>query len=343
MNISVATRSLILAAGLCLVLLVACSEPPAPAPAGGAPMPEAPKLPRPTELVAADAQWELVTRGHVYTDSPVALPGGEVLYAAPIEQQIYRVDAAGNISVFDTATRHTMGLVMGADGRVYGCRNQEAQIVVYDLDGSYDVLLEGEMTPLPNRPKAPGEFCNDVAVSDNGNLWFTDRVNRKVILLTPDGETRVVAEGFRGNGIVLSADQQTLLVTDSTEPRLWAFSVAPDGSLQERPDAFDPVKTVSNLGDEEIPQWRAGTNGMTVDSDGRYYVSSFYGIQIYGPDGSYIGVIDEPDGFVSNLTFAGPELNMLYATGTAGVWRLPMLVNGTGRGTRTLKDFSGGF
>ncbi|MBT8422092.1 MAG: SMP-30/gluconolactonase/LRE family protein [Gammaproteobacteria bacterium] len=310
--------------------LTACSE--APAPAEAPPAREAPAVPvepRPEGLVQPGAEWALLTRGYVYTDSPVALSGDDVVFAAPIQNMVYRLDAADNVTPFDTATEHTMGLVMGKDGLIYGCRNRGAQIVRYTPDGNRETLLQGEMTPLPDNPNAPGEFCNDVAVADNGNIWFTDRVNRSILLLRPDGTVMKVAGGFRGNGIVLSADGETLAVTDSVEARLWAFAVSEDGTLTERENFFGPVQTVTRLGDEVIQEGRPGTNGMTVDRDGRFYVSSFYGIQVYAPDGAYIGVIDKPKGFVSNLTFAGAGRDQLYVTGTNGVWRLPMQVTGT--------------
>jgi len=309
-------------------MLAGCSEAPPTSAANVESLPAPAPLPRPGGLAAADASWELVARGYIYTDSPVALEGDEVLFAAPIQNHIYRVNTDGNVSVFDQDTEHTMGLVMGADGLIYGCRNRGGQIVRYDAAGARETLLQGEITPLPGKPNAPGEFCNDVAVAENGNVWFTDRVNRRIYLLRPDGSVAEVASGFRGNGIVLSADGQTIAVTDSNEPRLWAFAVGADGSLTERPDFFGPVNTVTRLGDEVIAEGRPGTNGMTVDSEGRYYLASFYGIQVYASDGAYIGVIDKPKGFVSNLIFAGAERDWLYATTTDGVWRLPMQVKG---------------
>lgn len=318
---------------LLTVLLVACSEPPQ-APPDSADNAQSARAvePRPPGLVAENAAWEQVARGFVYTDSPVALAADELLFAAPIQNEIYRLDGAGETRLFDQQTEHTMGLVMGSDGLIYGCRNQGAAIVRYALDGGHETLLQGKLTEHPDDPNAPGEFCNDVAVAANGNLWFSDRLQRQIVLLRPDGTSSAVASGFRSNGIVLSADGQILVATDSVEPRLRAFTIASDGSLDERPGFFPPVKTMKTLaGGRTDIEGRPGTNGMTVDRDGRYYVSSFYGIQVFAADGSYIGVIDKPKGFVSNLVFAGAGRDWLYATGTNGVWRLAMQVTGAER------------
>lgn len=285
--------------------------------------------PRPAGLTEDDAAWELVAQGYVYTDSPVPGPSGELYFAAPIQNRIYRLNPDDSIDVFAEATAMAMGLTLGADGRIYGCSNRGARIVAYDLTGAVTTLYQGEVTPLPDKPNAPGEFCNDVAISAGGEIWYTDRVNRRVMHLAQDGTVREVAAGFRPNGTVLSADGTVLAVTDSLEPVLHAFQVGEGGALTEVPEYFPPVRMIKKLGEENV-EGRPGTNGMTVDADGRFYMTSFYGIQVFAADGSYVGVIEKPAGFVSNLVFGGRERKTLYATGVNGIWRLAMQVQGPG-------------
>ncbi len=292
--------------------------------------PTAPDLPPPEGIVATGAEWETLAQGYVYSEGPAADADGNVYYAEVTWNHLYKVDAAGKVVLVDEDTAMTMGLVMGADGLIYACRNHDAQIVRYIKEGQFEVLLQGELTPLPNQPNAPGEFCNDLAINSTGGIWFTDRINQRVMYLDRDGSVRSVAEGFRPNGIVLSADRQTLVVTESIEPRLHAFSLGERGSLNEKTDYFDPIMIVRQIGEEKIAPGRPGTDGMTVDDSGRYYVASFYGIQIFERDGSYLGVIKVPKGFVSNLTFGGPGYGWLYATGRNGFYRLKMQVQGVG-------------
>jgi len=291
--------------------------------------PSAPEVPPPPGLVADDADWELVAEGYAYTDGPAADTTGAVYFAEPIFGHLYKAAPNGEVTKVVEQTKHAMGLVMGADGLIYACRNQAAQIVRYTPAGEMEVLLEGEMTPLPGNANAPGEFCNDMAVNRDGGVWFTDRINKQVMYLAPDGSVRRVAGGFRPNGIVLSADRKMLAVTDSNEPRLHAFEVGENGELEEMDGFFDPVRTVEQIGSEqESARNRPGTNGMTVDSDGRFYVTSFYGIQIFDRDGKYLGVINKGRRFASNLTFGGPDYQWLYITSREGVFRLRMQVSG---------------
>lgn len=312
-------------------MIVRCSNAPdsVPVTEGPATAAEAPPAESlPPGIVAAESEWETVARGFVYTASPLSDGAQGLYFAEPIQNRIYHIHSDGTLTVFTEDTGMNMGLARGPDERIYGCRNRSAQIVVYAPDGSFEVLLQGELTPLPGQPQAPGEFCNDLAINAAGGIWYTDRVNRRVMYLAPDLTVRVVADGFRPNGIVLSPDEQLLVVTDSNEPRLWAFAVGDNGALAELPDYFPAVRTVDWLGDEPIAPGRPGTNGMTVDSDGRFYLTSFYGIQVFERDGRYIGSIASPSGFVSDVGFAGGELEYLYATGINGVYRRLMQARG---------------
>jgi gluconolactonase len=319
---------------LLALMLVNCGQPPETTMADQAPdarsAPAAPDLPPPAGLVAAGAEWETLFSGYVYSEGPAADANGNVYYAEVTRNHLYVIDVAGDIRLFDENTAMTMGLVTGPAGWIYGCRNRDAQIVRYNAQGKREVLLQGKASPLPGKPNAPGEFCNDLAVDADGGVWFTDRINRRVMYLAQNGNVRAVAEGFRPNGIVLSADGQMIAVTDSVEARLHAFKVGEDGALTELADFFAPILTVQKLGQENIQPGRPGTNGMTVDSDGRFYAASFYGIQVFDREGEYIGVISSPKEFLSNLTFGGPDYQWLYATGRQGFYRLKMQVVGPG-------------
>ena len=309
-----------------LFALNACDGPPTTT---LAPVVEADLPPPPAEIVDANAQWETVVSGYVYSDSPAVNAAGEIYYSANTQNKIFQLDAADRVRMFDDNTALTMGLMFGPDGRLYGCRNSDAQIVAYDITrGRREVILQGKLTPIPGRPNAPAEFCNDLVVNSEGKIWFTDRVNQGVVYIPAKGESRVVAQGFRPNGIALSPDEKILAVTDSNVPMLHAFEVAADGSLTEIRDYFAPVRMIESLANDESTRGRPGTNGMTIDSDGRFYVTSFYGIQVFDRRGQYVGVIEAPKGYTSNITFGGPELNILYATGRKGVYRIPTKVRG---------------
>jgi len=293
----------------------------------------------PDGIVAKGAAWEVVNSAQLYSDSPVADANGNIYYAEggkytsdEIGGRIIKLDAGQRPKVFVDAAV-TQGLVFGPEGYLYACRPGEAQIVRYSQDGAYEVIAQGEVasptdtSALPKQGGTGAQYCNDLAVGANGGVWFTDRNGQRVIYVSPDGNQRTVASGFRSNGILLSLDKKMLVVTDSREPILHAFRVSEDGSLDEMPDFFDPLELAET--NPQVPlaaggaEWSGGgserstgANGMTVDSEGRFYVPTFLGVQILDKDGRHLGTIPGAGGYMSNLGFGGEDRQWLYSTGT---------------------------
>jgi gluconolactonase len=285
----------------------------------------------PPGLVAPGAKWQSLADGLVFTDGVAAEANGDVYFAEVTFNRLYKVSGEGEVSLFDESTAMTMGLVIGPDGLLYGCRNHDAQIVRYNAEGDIEVLLQGQLSPVPNQKNNPGEFCNDLAINAEGGIWFTDRVNERVIYLAPDGSARTVADGFRPNGIVLSPDQKVLVVTDSNRPELHAFTVGVNGEIAEIEKFFDPIRMPKPMENGAVIVYgRPGTDGMAVDSEGRYYVATVAGIQIFDRDGHYVGVMSAPPmlNFNSNVDFGGPDYQWLYASGQGGIARIRMLAQG---------------
>jgi gluconolactonase len=269
--------------------------------------------------------WETLVSGYAYSDAPAVDQDGNIYYSAIMQDRIYKITPAGNVSLFDENTARTMGLMFAPDGRLIGCRNYDAQIIAYDMQGGREVLLQGELTPDPRTNGDKKEFCNGLVVSSSGDIWFNDRINQQVIHLDASGKHRVVASGFRPNGIILSLDEKILVTTDSNDPKLWAFDVLEDGSLREKPDYFDPV--LLGKAPKKWPKMagKPGTNGMTVDPEGRYYVTSFMGIQVFQADGTFLGLMENPAPFLSDVAYSGLKSGYIYATGRGGLYRIPVM------------------
>ena len=117
------------------------------------------------------------------------------------------------------------------------------------------------------------------------------------------------------NLLILWADEGSLVVTDSDKPHLWAFRVEKDGSLSCQERYYHPLV---------IPTGRdkPGSDGMTIDKDGRLYVATAAGLQMFDPTGRLSGVIHKPqDKSLSNVCFGGPGLGFLYVTNGDKVYR----------------------
>jgi sugar lactone lactonase YvrE len=57
---------------------------------------------------------------------------------------------------------------------------------------------------------------------------------------------------------------------------------------------------------------------MAIDATGRLYVSSEPGIQVFSPEGGYLGLIPTPRGVIS-IAFSGPAKKTLYVVGSGAL------------------------
>ncbi len=249
-----------------------------------------------TQVLVDGKGWELVGEGYGFTEGPAVDAAGNVFFTDIPNDRIYKIDLAGNVGVFVENSAKTNGLMFGADGRLYGCRNGEKKIVAYKPDGSFDTLAEDVNS-------------NDLVVTSKGTIYFTDPPGQRVWFIDGKGEKRVVAEGFRPNGVILWPKEETLVVTDGDKPHLWTFRVEADGSLSNQAPYYRPL---------QIPAGRdkPGSDGMKVDDEYRLYVATAAGIQMFDPTGRLGGTIlkPEPKKPLSNLVFGGPKFDILYAT-----------------------------
>jgi len=249
--------------------------------------------------------WQLMAEGYRFTDAACADPEGN-FYFTDVAQgtSIQRISPDGKVSVFIDGTPKISGLKFGPDGRLYACVQSPNKIIA-----AFEVP-SGKMTVLAENVQP-----NDLIVNRKGDLYFTVTGAGQVMLVKPNGEKRVVAQGLnKPNGITLSPDQGTLAVSEYGGTNVWVYRIEPDGSLTAGAPYLTlrtPLGKPESLGD-----------GMTVDGEGRYYVTSAVGIQMFDATGRMGGVIAKPQdkGCVS-VAFAGPNLQYLYAACTDRIYR----------------------
>ncbi|MFP6762365.1 MAG: SMP-30/gluconolactonase/LRE family protein, partial [Planctomycetaceae bacterium] len=228
-------------------------------------------------------------------EGPAVNSRGEVYFTDIPGNRIHRIDLEGRVSVFAEQTARTNGLMFGPDGKLYGCRNGEQQIVRYDKSGHHETVLE-------NAP------ANDLVLLHNGTGYYTDPNNRKVWFFKPDGTRRVVDEGIEfPNGIITSADQAFLTVSDTRGRFTYSFRIQTDGTLTDR-QKYGHLHIADSSS-------RSGADGMTVDVAGRTYVTTELGLQVLDQPGRVHIILNKPsDGWLSNVVFGGRELDTLFVT-----------------------------
>ena len=136
-----------------------------------------------TQVLLPGEGWEQVTDGYKFTEGPAVDRQGNVFFTDIPNNRIHRIDArSGKVTIFAKNTSRTNGLMFGADGLLYGCRNGDQQIVSYAANGSLTVIAENIAS-------------NDLAVTSDRQLFVTDPAGGRVWHISAKGKTRVVEGG----------------------------------------------------------------------------------------------------------------------------------------------------
>src|SRR5207244_13296237 len=67
-----------------------------------------------------------------------------------------------------------------------------------------------------------------------------------------------------------------------------------------------------------------------LDRDGRVYITTVIGVQVFDAGGRFLGTIRVPRR-PANVAFSGPDKRTLYITAREGLYRLPTLAQGVDR------------
>jgi gluconolactonase len=265
-----------------------------------------------TRLVETDAH-----EGPVYVAEENALyfttqrPDVAIKRLALDTRQITTVRADANVA---------NGMALDPDGRLVVCEQHPAVITRFDpAAGSVATLVDSyEGKPL-NSP-------NDVVVTRDGAVWFTDPSYGHLQGFRPkpelpdavyryaDGELTMVADGFdKPNGLAFSPGEEVLYVGDNGAPqRIVAFDVVDGRRLTHG--------RVLAHGTPGHP------DGLKVDRRGRVYASAADGVRIYEPTGEQVGEIPVPGAV--NFTFGGRDGTALFITADDAIWVAVLNTNG---------------
>ena len=125
---------------------------------------------------------------------------------------------------------------------------------------------------------------NEIVVDGRGNIYVNslgfdfgageEPTTGIIALITPDGSARQVADGIQfPNGMTVTPDNSTLIISESFAGRLTAFDIAEDGTLLNR------------------RAWAIGVgpDGICMDADGAIWTSS-------SDTRTHTGRDDSPDG-----------------------------------------------
>lgn len=280
-------------------------------------------------VVKAGTAIEIVKEGFDGTEGPLPQPDGGILFTENRANRIVRVGADGATSVWNAASGGANALALNSKGEIIAALTEKPAIGVLNADGAPRVLAqEFEGKPF-NRP-------NDLVVGKLGQVYFTDPGTNpaageapkptSVYHLAVDGKVRKVTGDIeRPNGVALSPDERTLYVANTAGEWVVAFDLDAQGVATGKRD----FAKLAGLQQTEAGP-RSGADGLAVDAQGRVYVASTAGVQVFSPKGEALGIITLPKA-PQNLAFAGKDRSTLYVVGRGSVYRIETQTQGPSR------------
>ena len=289
-------------------------------------------------LVPHDAKVEQLAGGFAFTEGPVWMPGGYLLFADLPHNVIRKWHPAEGASVLRTRTGYSAadvppgrsmgsnGMTLDAEGRLTICEAGNRRVTRQEPDGTLTVLADRFEGRRLNSP-------NDLVYRSDGALYFTDpphglpledadpakELPWNGVYRWAAGRLTLVTDDLRRpNGLAFSPDERYLYVGNSDPRRkIWMrYEVEPDGSLANGQLFLD---LTFEPGQEP--------DGLKVDQQGNLYLTGPRGLWIVDPRARVLGVIRTPLE-PANVAWGDPDGRALYLTARSALYRVRVSVEG---------------
>ena len=273
-------------------------------------------------ITAPGAHLVKIAGGFEFTEGPAADFSGNIFFTDQPNDRILEWHAAdGKITTFLQGCGRANGTCFDAQGNLWTCSDEHNALWRISPSGKPTVVVaeyDGKRLCGPN----------DVWVRPDGGLYITDpfyvrsywqhghqeQDTQAVYFLPPGGKAlvRVISDFVQPNGIIGTPDGKTLYVADIGANVTYRYTVAPDGSLENK-HLF----------------CRLGSDGMTIDSEGNVYLTG-HGVTVFDHTGTQVLHIPIPENWTGNLCFGGTDRKTLFITASKSVYTVAMRVHGVG-------------
>ncbi len=256
-------------------------------------------------IIDPEAKVEKLGTDMAFTEGSVWLPGEKAVVFSDIPNSRQMIwSREGGLKEF-RKVEATNGNILDREGKMLSCQHGGRNVVRWDGDGKPEVIVEAFEGKKFNSP-------NDLAVQDDGTLWFTDpsyglgdrkaELDGKFVFQYDEKAKKlaIVCRTFdMPNGIAFSPDEKRVYISDTGKiGKVRAYDV--------------PAEKGAELG-EPVFELDVRCDGMCVDTEGNIYTTSAGGIHVFAPDGTKIGVIPVEE-HPANVCFGGEDFKTLFIT-----------------------------
>jgi sugar lactone lactonase YvrE len=253
------------------------------------------------------------------------------------------------------------------EGRLWFCNWIDRQVVAVDMDGKAEVMVvrdpeshsmgysidwlpDGRLVTtgdMVRRHERDGsvvtlaeQHANEIVVDGRGNIYINGAdfdfvagaapTPGYIKLITPDGHMRQVADDIAfPNGMVITPDNRTLIISESFARQLTAFDIDPDGGLSNRRVFAEDVAPDGITGDAEGAVWVQTGFSIALQRVGLPESRAPFALMLGGPDRRTLFILTAEwrlaDDHVVNLD------RLANGPRTGEILTLPVEVPGAGR------------
>jgi gluconolactonase len=280
-----------------------------------------------------------LAEGFQFTEGPIWVKPGYLLFSDPNANKIYKYAANGTLTVFKNNSGYSgkgiaeyfqpgsNGLTLDPQGRLTINEHGNRRITRVERDGQLTVLADRFEGKRLNSP-------NDLIYRSDGTLFFTDppfglpkfsddprkELPYSGVFALYKGHLKLLSTDLKGpNGVAFSPDEKYLYVGnwDPEKKIVMRYEVNPDATLSNGKVFFDMT---SAAGEDAI-------DGIKVDEQGNLYVSGPGGLWIISSAGEHLGTIAAPK-HPHNLAWGDDDGKTLYMTAQGTLYRMPLNVPG---------------
>jgi gluconolactonase len=291
-------------------------------------------------IVPANPKIFKLAEGFQFTEGPIWVRDGYLLFSDPNANTIYKYNAADTkLSVFKSNSGYSgkdiaeyfqpgsNGLTLDPQGRLTINEHGNHRVVRVEKNGRVTVLADKYEGKRLNSP-------NVLVYRSDGTLFFTDppfglpkfyedelkELAYSGVYALYKGQLKLLSTDLKGpNGIAFSPDEKYLYVGnwDPEKKIVMRYEVGPDASLSNGQVFFDMTQAP---GEDAL-------DGIKVDRQGHLYVSGPGGLWIISPEAKHLGTIIAPK-HPHNMAWGDEDGKTLYLTAQGSLYRMPLNVPG---------------
>lgn len=290
-------------------------------------------------FIDSNATFEILAEGFSWSEGPLWMDTLDALVFSDVPANtIYKWSAADSLSVYLKGAGHSgeknmdsgmgpNGLILDREGNLLLCQHGDRRIARLDADlnqpkQKFVTVAEAYQGKRFNSP-------NDLVMDRSGQIYFTDppygRPENKtgeigmngVFVVSPDQEVTLLSDSLSWpNGIGLSPDEDILYInqSDPSNPVLYSYEVAGDGSLRNGKVLFDFYELSKSA--KGLP------DGLKVHKSGNIFATGPGGVHIISPEGKHLAAIQTGKA-TANCAFDSDQ-RYLYTTTTDKLLRVAL-------------------